>query len=264
MQRVRRSVASFVTPSSLLTTYQLQQRRWQIDHEYLRRGPKVDSAGLDFGGSHVGLQAEALHNEQWEGYSDSYLARTPNYMSRYESTHKPTSSDAFDKTLELAYFVYGEAADRLLLLQNDPLHSDFHNILAKAEKYREDLAAEIDEIYASSHPTVKTLIDAFGVRRYYFLIDWEIAVVNKRREILEKLSPEFITESIRGKQVAESYKEHLKHLGDFIGQTTALPAYIDESKFTEEEMVVLRRKIKHDRNMRQFGRSVHESDYNLR
>ena len=249
--------------SSLLSTHRVQ-RRWQIDHDYLNRGPIADHAGIAMGAARVGLQQDAFNNEQWEGYSDSYLARLPSYLSRNESTHDVRPFDAFDEVLSLSYYVYGEAADRLKLLQDDPLHGDFHSILEKAVHYREELAKEIDTLYGSSHPTVRTLIDAFGVRRYYFLKDWEIAVTNKRREILEKLSPEFIAEATRGKQVAEAYKEHLRILGRYIDQTCALPAYLDESKFSEEEMVLLKRKVTHSRKIRQFGRSLHEGDLNLR
>lgn len=251
-------------PFALLSTYTQRRHQSVTHHNFLNRGPLSDSRGLEHGGNEAAGQQSANDHEQFLGYSDSYLARTPMYFSRHEGYTVERQKDLFDDVLQMCYEVYGDAADILQQLHSDPLHPNFHPMLAQAVAHRERFASKIDEMYASAHPTYKTLMDAYAVRRYYFLIDWEKAVENKRKEILEKLSPEFIAESIKGKNLAESYKRNLELLGDFINSTKALPADINESQLQPVELEILRKKATFQRKLRQYGRTASDGDINIR
>ena len=202
--------------------------------------------------------------QQWAGYSDTYLARHLRYVpSNEQGAGAPKfETPVMDKVLDLCYNIHGRAADILEDLEGDVLQKAFHEKLAHARTYAKEFEAEIDKFYAPLHPTFKTLADAWLVRRHFALQDWFKLVEKKRRQTLERLSPEFIEQQEKLKGIAASHMRNLRRVGEYFEQDHAFPlteAYA-ESGLTEEEFEIVRQKATYHRRRKNFGKVMLHSD----
>ena len=206
-------------------------------------------------------QYDWLQTQQWEGYSDTYLKRhmrygphsdTPNGELKF---HHPIE----DKVLTICYENYGRGADLLESVEADVLQPSFHYKVGRAKEFKQSLEMEIDALYPTVHPTFKLLIDAMLVRRFYQMEDWITLVERKRRQTLERLSPEFIKQQQAARGLGESYLRNLAKVEEIFA--TNPTHYIAEaSGFSEEEMEFVQQRVMHMRKTRTFGRATTSND----
>lgn len=210
-----------------------------------------------------GEQQKWLNHEQYSGYSDSYLKRQMSYTPQYEYFNdKPvTRANAFILEIcDIVYNIYGEAADALEEAEANPLHPNFAMLVETATKKRKEMEGEIDRLYATAHPTVKTMYDAMLVRRWQTLEDWIALVQKKREEALSRLSPEWIEEIEKRKGIAHEYRMRLKHLGTAMESNPV--AFLENSGFTEKELALIERRKRFFRRTENFGANIDAGDVN--
>lgn len=241
-------------------------RRQSTDqfHRYLNNPHIVQPDGLDSLPRTKGDQQQWLNTEQWDGYSATYLKRHMQYPATQEHTNPqitPRHDDLY-ACLGLVYELYGSLADELQVLHDNPLHPRFHQRLARVRRDREKIAEVLDKCYADLHPTMKTVYDAFLVRRYYHLDDWATYVERKRADILERLSPEYIAQVEKMKGLSEDFIRHLKLMETVFQRspTMGMLTPAQEEQYTEKELVILKQKVNYYRNMKQFGINQLDSD----
>jgi DNA-binding MarR family transcriptional regulator len=207
------------------------------------------------------IQQQWLNTEQWDGYSDTYLTRHMLYGSTVEA---PTSQltpkqPILHPLLTRVFTLYGPLANVLHDLQDDPLHPAFHHKMDRDVKpHVEKIAEELDRVYPTLHPTVKTLYDAYLVRRYFHLQDWIKHVEKKRAELLSRLSPEYIEQALTGRQVAERHMESLRRIAPLFSSSAGdadegMLQLTPGSMFSVEEIQVLKQRARYTRNMRRLG-----------
>ncbi|EPY38145.1 hypothetical protein AGDE_05786 [Angomonas deanei] len=166
------------------------------------------------------------------------------------------------KCLNLVYELYGVLADDLHELHDDPLHPRFHQRIKRIREDREKIAKVLDEQYAALHPTVKTVYDAFLVRRYYHLEDWIKHVERKREKIFETLSPEFINQAAKAADISSAYMERLKQLESLFVQNPTLGMLSENQleQYTDNELAMLKQKATYFRKLKKFGANQLDSD----
>eukprot|EP00796_Vickermania_ingenoplastis_P010669 gene10669-7413_t len=235
-------------------------------HRYLHNPHVVQPDGLDSLPRTKGEQQQWLNTEQWDGYSDTYLKRHMQYGATAEHPNPQISyrNDDLYKCLGLVYELYGVLADELQQLHDNPLHPQFHPKISRIKKDREKIAEQLDVVYGSLHPTVKTVYDAYMVRRYYFLEDWIKHVEKKRESILEKLSPEFIQQMEKARDISEHFMQRLKYVEHALynNPVLALLPNNELQEYSENEIVMLRQKAAYFRKMKRFGANQYDSDVN--
>ncbi|KAG5487464.1 hypothetical protein LSCM1_07419 [Leishmania martiniquensis] len=237
-------------------------------HRFLHNPHVVQPDGVDGLPRVKGDQQQWLNTEQWYGYSATYLKRHMQYPATFELNNPAINArhDLLYECLGLVYELYGGLAEDLQELHDNPLHPQFHRRIARIKRDRENIATEIDKRYAHLHPTVKTVYDAFLVRRYYHLADWITYVERKRERLIEDLSPDFMRAAVKMRGLAEQYLRHLRALeralyedpiaglleGD--GNTNATAQY------TSGELAILRQKAAYFRKIRRFGANQLDAD----
>ncbi|XQJ24403.1 hypothetical protein NXY56_000292 [Leishmania guyanensis] len=237
-------------------------------HRFLHHPHVVQPDGVDGLPRVKGDQQQWLNTEQWHGYSETYLKRHMQYPATVELSNPAVNArhDLLYECLGLVYELYGGLAEDLQELHDDPLHPQFHRRISRIKCDRERIAAELDKRYAELHPTVKTVYDAFLVRRYYHLADWIVHVERKRERLINDLSPDLMEKIMRMRGLAEQYLRHLRVLeralyddpimglleGD--RDTNALDQY------TPGELGILRQKAAYFRKMRHFGANQLDAD----
>ncbi|KAG5487803.1 hypothetical protein LSCM4_07481 [Leishmania orientalis] len=260
------AASSMSTSGALCTAYRHQAT--DQFHRYLHNPHVVQPDGVDGLPRVKGDQQQWLNTEQWYGYSATYLKRHMQYPATFEMNNPAIRArhDLLYECLGLVYELYGSLAEDLQELHDDPLHPQFHRRIARIERDRECIAAEIDKRYAKLHPTVKTVYDAFLVRRYYHLADWIRYVQRKRERLLNDLSPDVMEAMVKMRGIAEQHLRHLRSLekalyedpimglleGD--GSTSAIAQY------TPGELAILRQKAAYFRKMRRFGANQLDAD----
>lgn len=206
-----------------------------------------------------------LNTEQWDGYSDTYLKQFMQYTPANEHPMPQITyrNSTLNTCLGVVFSIYGPLAEELQVLHDDPLHPRFHERIQKIKKGREALAEHLDKVYQDLHPTVKTIYDAFVVRRYYHLEDWIKHVEKKRANIFERLSPEHIEHMEKARGLTASYVERLKALGKVMEQAP-LSGLLEadlHGQYSELELQSLRQKVTYFRKMRKFGSASDEADF---
>lgn len=263
----RTSTAAATASSSTSTTVvapllQTSHRYQSSDqyHNFLKSNRVVQSEGTD--PFHRVKQDQQMYNntEQWEGYSQAYLKRwmqyTPTNQRQDVLEHK---NKDINEILALVWKHYGEAADVLEILEDDLLHPQFHAFMEKAKVGLKDLESSIDSIYADAHPTIKTVIDAWMVRRLYALTDW-IALLEKRRaQLIQDLSPEYIELQSKLKAVAERHIWRLQKLGQALTDNPAM--FLEGSDFTsrglsEYEMASIKQRMTYFKKFERFSQAI--------
>ncbi|RNF18618.1 uncharacterized protein Tco025E_04416 [Trypanosoma conorhini] len=233
-------------------------------HRYLHNPHIVQPDGVDALPRTKGDQQQWLNTEQWDGYSAAYLRRHMQYPPTNEQPNAQLNSShaLLYACLKTCYECYGPLADELQRLHEDPLHPRFHEKIAHVKKEREKIAAELDRVYADLHPTVKTVYDAYLVRRFYHLADWITHVEQKRHNLLCRLSPEYIQQAKRARGVAEDFIRRLQQLEAAFTHNPTLGLLEGEEgkQYTHDELVMLRQKAAYFRNMRQLGVNQQDAD----
>lgn len=210
-------------------------------------------------------QQRWLDQEQYVGYSDTYLKQTARFKPQYEIFNNIKGSGlgnplrAVNEICEIVYAIYGEAADILEELEQNPLHPEFADMLATAKARRVALEKKIDEIYAEAHPTVKTLYDSMLVRRWQTLEDWIALCERKRADTINRLTPEWIEEMEKRRGIADQFKGRLKHLGTAMEANPV--AFLAGSGFSEDEMAMIERRKKFFRKQTSMGLKMGQGDY---
>jgi hypothetical protein len=232
-------------------------------HHFLDDPEVIQSDSVDTAARVKNDQQMWNNTEQWNGYSDTYLTRFAQYPSTFENANGiEHQNPLLNRLLHIAYAVYGDAAEILEELENDPLHPDFHNQLNSARDRTLDLAKKIDDIYAPMHPTEKTMVDALLVRRWHTLQDWQVTVTKKRAAVLDALSPEFMAQQVKSKGVVAQHLARLKQMEDMINRDPVLLMGQDVFGLNEEELVVARQKARFFHKSKMFGKSFSQSEVN--
>ncbi|ORC85454.1 uncharacterized protein TM35_000351980 [Trypanosoma theileri] len=246
---------------------QLTARRFQASdqfHRYLHNPHIVQPDGVDPLPRTKGDQQQWLNTEQWDGYSDTYLQRHMQYppTNEHPNVKLNSSHTLLYKCLNSCYRYYGVLADELQALHEDPLHPRFHEKIAHVKKESEKIAEELDRVYADLHPTVKSIYDAYLVRRYYQLRDWIKHVEQKRHNVLCRLSPEYIRETEHARGVAAHFLHRLQQLETAFTNNPTLGLLADEGdgRYTHDEIVMLRQKAAYFRKMHQLGANQQDAD----
>jgi hypothetical protein len=231
-------------------------------HAYLRNVHIVQPDGLDDLASTKDAQQMWLNTEQWSGYSDSYLTRFMQYPATTEHyvAEFNVKNPALDKVLRYCYDLYGPCAELLESLHADPLHPRFHERIAKVRAGREKIGAVIDKEYANLHPTVKTVWDAFLVRRYFFLEDWAKHVEKKRQQFFERMSPDHIKCMLTAKGLSDDHIMRLEKMQQVFIADPAAAIMPEGYQYTEEEAVMIRQKAKYYRNQKRVGMNFDSAD----
>jgi len=223
-------------------------------HRYLKHVRIEQPDGVDDQYRVKNEQQNWLDREQWAGYSDAYCKKMMSYLPGHEHFFSPIAFPApeLNKCLALVFNAYGAAASILHELHDDPLHPQFHERMTQVVANAKELERGIDEVYAGLHPTVKTVYDAFAVRRYYHLMDWIEHVKAKRHRILTSTPQELLLEIEKVSQLCEMHIARLRQLRDSLADEEHL--YLIEGKgFSEEEVAVVRRHARYFRAARLFG-----------
>lgn len=262
----RYSTCLFSTSSvacSALVTSVRQQASDQF-HRYLHNPHIVQPDGLDSLPRTKGEQQQWLNTEQWDGYSDTYLKRHMQYggTAEHPNSHFSYRHDELYKCLSLVYELYGVLAEDLQKLHDNPLDAQFHQKIAQLKKDREKIAEALDKVYADLHPTVKTVYDAYLVRRYYFLEDWIQHVEQKRKKIMENLSPQFIERMEKNREITAYFLRRLKYIEYALYNNPILALLPNEElqHYSENELVLLRQKAAYFKKMKRFGANQYDSD----
>ncbi|KAG5511628.1 hypothetical protein JKF63_07224 [Porcisia hertigi] len=238
-------------------------------HRFLHNPHVVQPDGVDGLPRVKGDQQQWLNTEQWNGYSDTYLKRHMQYPATVELNNPAVNArhDLLYECLGLVYELYGSLAEDLQGLHDDPLHPQFHNRIARIRRDRERIAIELDKRYANLHPTVKTVYDAFLVRRYYHLNDWIEYVERKRERLINDLSPEYMEKIMQMRGIARQYLQHLRILERALYEDP-LMGLLESSdqgtnaleQYTPSELAMLRQKAAYFRKMRRFGANQLDAD----
>lgn len=233
-------------------------------HRFLHNPHVVQPDGLDSLPRTKGDQQQWLNTEQWDGYSDTYLKRHMQYggTAEHPNSHFNYRHDTLYKCLSMVHELYGVLADGLQQLHDNPLHAQFHVKIANIKKDRERIAKALDEVYPGLHPTVKTVYDAYLVRRYYFLEDWIKYVEKKREEILERLSPEYVEHVEKTQQSAERFIQRLRCIEDMLYNNPVLGLLPSDQleQYSEKELVILQQKAAYFKKMKRFGANQFDAD----
>ncbi|CCW66627.1 unnamed protein product [Phytomonas sp. Hart1] len=233
-------------------------------HRYLHNPHIVQPDGVDGLPRTKGEQQAWLNTEQWDGYSQSYLERHMQYAGTPEHPNPQISHrhDLLYRCLKLVYELYGTLAEDLQQLHDDPLHPQFHPRIARIKSEREKIAKALDHCYTSLHPTLKTVYDAYLVRRYYHLADWITHVERKRAHILERLSPEFIQQTAKMRSLSQQLIKRLKLMESSFNAnpTLGLLSSNELDEYSADELAVLQQKASYFRKMRRFGANQLDSD----
>lgn len=237
-------------------------------HRYLHHPHVVQPDGVDGILRVKGDQQQWLNTEQWDGYSTTYLRRHMQYPATAEhpNPHLNPRHDLLYECLQLVYDLYGSLADDLQELHDDPLHPQFHRRLERIKRDRERIAEELDKRYAALHPTVKTVYDAFLVRRYYHLGDWITHVERKRENLIRDLSPEYMAHVMKMRGIAAQHLKNLKKLERALYEDPILHLLEGEGannaveQYSAGELAMLRQKATYFRKMRRFGSNQLDSD----
>ena len=247
--------------TTLLTTSRMQST--DQHHRFLNRPHIVQPDNLDSLPRTKGDQQLWLNTEQWDGYSDTYLKQFMQYTPANEHPMPQVSyrNSTLNECLGVVFSIYGPLAEDLQVLHDDPLHPRFHERIKKIKKGREALAVHLDKVYAELHPTVKTLYDAFVVRRYYHLEDWIKHVEKKRETLFERLSPEHIAQVEKARGLSSAYIERLKALGQVMENAPLSGLLESHDQYSELELAALKQKVSYFRKMRKFGSSADEADF---
>lgn len=242
-------------------------RRFQSSdqfHRFLHNPHIVQPDGLDSLSRTKGDQQQWLNTEQWDGYSDTYLKRHMQYgaTAEHPNSHFNYRHDILYNCLSMVYELYGVLADELEQLHDNPLHSHFHAKIKVIEKDREKIATALDEIYPSLHPTVKTVYDAYLVKRYYFLEDWIKYVERKREKILERFSPEYVEQMEKTHQCGERFMDRLKCIESMLYNNPVLGLLPSNQleQYSEKELVILQQKAAYFKKMKRFGANQLDAD----
>lgn len=235
-------------------------------HRYLHNPHIVQPDGLDGVPRTKGDQQQWLNTEQWDGYSDTYLRRHMQYGGTAEHSNPNISyrHDELYKCLGLVYELYGVLADELQQLHENPLHPHFLLKIENIKEDREKIAKALDKVYTDLHPTVKTVYDAFLVRRYYFLEDWIIYVQKKRERIINGLSPQFVEQMKKSYDLSEQFLSRLRQIESALynNPILALLPNNELQEYSEKELVMLRQKAAYFRKMKNFGANQFDADVN--
>lgn len=269
----RRSLTALATTTTTTSSSAACPRPWNasraqgwsghVAHKFLHETSVKQHDGVD---DIIRVKAEQqrwLDHEQFSGYSDTYLKTHMRYTPQYEYFGGTSATTRPNKVLalitEICFSIYGDAADTLELLESDPLRADFAEKLEHAKGARRRLEDKIDAIYAEAHPTVKTMYDAMLVKRWQVLEDWIELCVRKRADILARMSPEWIEEQARRKGIAEAHMARLKHLGAAMEANPT--GFLEGQGFSEEEMVMIKRRKRFFQRQTSFGAAVTAGDY---
>lgn len=237
-------------------------------HRFLHHPHVVQPDGVDGLPRVKGEQQQWLNTEQWVGYSDTYLRRHMQYPATAELNNPAMNSrhDLLYECLGLVYELYGSLAADLQELHDDPLCPHFHRRIARIRQDREKIAAALDQRYATLHPTVKTVYDAFLVRRYYHLGDWIAHVEQKRERLIRDLSPDTMATLMKMRGLAARYLHHLRRLEHalynepLMGLLEGDGSNSSVQHYTANELATLRQKAAYFRKMRRFGANQLDAD----
>lgn len=261
------SSSSFSSSSfSCFSALRVARRHQASDqfHRYLHNPHIVQPDGLDSLPRTKGDQQQWLNTEQWDGYSDTYLSRFMQYPGTVDHPNPVITpkNAALDKVLALCYELYGVLSDELQELHDNPLHPRFYERIERLKKERERIAKALDESYAALHPTVKTVYDAFLVRRYYHLADWITHVERKRERVLDALSPAYMAQMQRARGVSEHFIKRLKHMESIFERdpTLGLMSNSELEQYSAGELALLRQKATYFRKMKRFGANQLDAD----
>ncbi|CAJ1985875.1 hypothetical protein conserved [Leishmania donovani] len=260
------AVGSMSTSGALCVAYRHQAT--DQFHRFLHNPHVVQPDGVDGLPRVKGDQQQWLNTEQWHGYSDTYLQRHMQYPATVELNNPAVNArhDLLYECLGLVYELYGGLAEDLQELHDDPLHPHFHRRIARIKRDRERIAAELDKRYAKLHPTVKTVYDAFLVRRYYHLADWIEHVERKRERLINDLSPDVMEKRMRMRGIAEQYLRHLRVLEYALYEDPLMGLLEGDrdtnvlNQYTPGELAILRQKAAYFRKMRRFGANQLDAD----
>lgn len=235
-------------------------------HRYLHNPHIVQPDGLDSLPRTKGDQQHWLNTEQWDGYSETYLKRHMQYgaTAEHPNTHYNYRHDDLYTCLKLVYDLYGTLAEDLQGLHDNPLHPKFYSIIEQIKKDREAMSKELDRVYGTLHPTVKTVYDAYFVRRYYFLGDWIQYVEKKRDKIIEHLTPEYMEQAKNSTELASHFISRLKVLENALynNPILALMSNSEMEEYSSNEVAILRQKAAYFRKMKRFGANQYDADIN--
>lgn len=264
MQQLRcpRSLLTAVAASPLFLSARYQSS--DQFHRYLHNPHIVQPDGLDSLPRNKAEQQLWLNTEQWDGYSDTYLKRFMQYSATQEHTNPQITirNDMLYECLGLVFELYGTLAQDLHELHDNPLHPQFHARIERIKRDRENIAKELDKVYAGLHPTMKTIYDAMVVRRYYHLEDWIRYVEKKRANIFEKLSPEYLAQVEKAQALSEHFLRRLKMLENTLYTNPVLGLMSSDqlAQYSDGELAVLQQKAAYFRKMRRFGANQLDSD----
>jgi hypothetical protein len=233
----------------------------EINHTYQNDNVITQTNGVDPIHRVKGEQQDWLNTQQWAGYSDTYLEPHMRYTPAYEAPNGQMNFHHrhMEHFLGVIYEMYGPAADVLEDLEADILSPAYHQKIVRAKEHAKKFEDEIDKIYAKLHPTLKTIVDAFMVRRHYALADWITLVERKRKQTLERLSPEFIEKQRKYKGVAENHMRNLERISAIFEENPTF--HLEGTGLDEGELEVVRQRIMYHRRHRKFGQSLTAADY---
>lgn len=233
-------------------------------HRYLHNPHIVQPDGLDNLPRTKGDQQQWLNTEQWDGYSETYLTRFMQYPGTVDHPNPQITPklEMLNKVLGLCYELYGTLAEELQELHDNPLHPQFHVKIRRLKKDREQIAKVLDEHYGALHPTVKTVYDAFLVRRYYHLADWITHVEMKREHLFDTLSPQYMEQMKRQQGLSEHFIRRLKLMETAFERdpTLAMMSNTELEQYTSGELAMLKQKAAYFRKMKRFGANQLDSD----
>lgn len=231
-------------------------------HNYMSEVPVQQTANVDTIYRVKADQQDWNDTSQWVGYSDTYLGKVMRYVPTVEPGNVPLGYHTvlMDKIFGLVYNEYGTAAEILEELEADPLSPDFHHRVMEAQEAAAEFEDGIDKLYASLHPTYKTVADAYLARRHYTLQDWIKLVIKKRKEVLEKLSPEYLSKVSQMRGIAQSHVRSLERLGRAFDEDPAF--HLQKAGLTDEEMEVMTYRVRLHKKVRRFGQAGTYADNN--
>ncbi|KAK7198304.1 hypothetical protein NESM_000788000 [Novymonas esmeraldas] len=254
-----------ITSSAALHTTARHQASDQF-HRFLHNPHVVQPDGVDGLPRVKGDQQQWLNTEQWAGYSDTYLRRHMQYPATMELNNPALNArhDLLYECLGLMHSLYSSLAADLHELHDDPLHPHFHRRIARIKRDREQIAAALDKNYAALHPTVKTVYDAFLVRRYYHLADWIVHVERKRDRLLHDLSPAMMAQMTTMRGLAAQFLQRLRVLEHALYEDPLMGLLEKDGTavdhYTADELAILRQKATYFRKMRHFGSNQLDAD----
>ena len=226
-----------------------------LSHNFLSNNPVIQTDGVDNILRTKSEQHTWLHDEQWEGYSNSYLSQFMQYAPTYESSRSLIDYNhrILYEALGIVHRVYGPAATWLARAYSEPLSCNFRQWVNLGRKARVTLEKEIDRLYPASHPTVKTLLDTVLVKRYYTLEDMARGAEKRRENILNRLTPEYVAQQEKLLTISQTHLAHLKSLARALEEEPLLGLLDKTQEYDEDELAMLRQKATYFRSMRKHG-----------